>query len=275
MSKSIALGGASKSLRNMLMAEMAVKVPVTLQRPDEPGEETRLNLFLHRVEEHPQFRNAGPHLTPGTSNMLTAPPLSLVLRYLMTVYAKPHAEHGNADAHAILGDAMRVFHQLPVVPADHLDESLTDATERLHITPIPLSSEELGQLWGGFKEPYELTVQYEVSLVQIDAVADPQLMPKRVRKIGVPELSAPYEPPQLLGLEPRTGPVGTVVTVSGAQLRGWKATVFMSGIELADAIELDGDSFDVAVPAGLAPGFHQLRVDVSRLCRASFFFEVT
>jgi hypothetical protein len=31
----------------------------------------------------------------------------------------------------------------------------------------------------------------------------------------------------------------------------------------------------VALPAGLAPGFHQIRVDVAHLCRRTFFFEVT
>jgi Pvc16 N-terminal domain len=276
MSASTAVSGASKSLRNMLLAELTTKVPVTLQRPDQQGAEKRLNLFLHRVDEHPQFRNANYQLKPGTAATLIAPPLSLVLRYLMTAYATPHGEFGNADAHAMLGDAMRVFHQRPEVPAEHLDDSIADATESLRIMPVPLTSDEIGQLWATFKEPYELSVQYEVSVVQLDATADAQRpMAPRVREIGVPGIRAPYDPPRILDLQPRTAAAGTVLTMTGAHLQGWSATVSMSGVELAAGVALDGDSLEVRVPGGLPPGFHQVRADVSRLCRASFFVEVT
>jgi hypothetical protein len=276
MSPSTALGGVSKSLRNMLLAEMAQPVPVTLLRPDETGVDQRVNLFLHRVDEHPQLRNADYQLKPGSTSTLAAPPLSLVLRYLLTAYSPPQPETGHADAQAILGEAMRVFHQLPEVPPAHLDETLADASERLCIVPLPLGSDEIGHLWSTLKEPYRLSAQYEVSVVQLDATAAAQrTLAPRVRTVGVPEIRAPFEPPRILDLQPRSGQAGTVLTITGENLAGWQATVAVSGVELAAGVELTGDSLQVSLPAGLPPGFHKLRVDVSRLCRASYFVEVT
>jgi hypothetical protein len=69
--------------------------------------------------------------------------------------------------------------------------------------------------------------------------------------------------------------VGTVVTVSGNNLDGWRAYATIARQTIANAAEISGESFDVTIPAGLPAGFHQLRIDVSRLTRSTFFFEVT
>jgi hypothetical protein len=276
MSASTALGAVSRSLRKLLLGEMSPQVPVTVLRPDEPDVDKRVNLFLHRVEEHPQLRNAGYQLKAGTTGTLVAPPLSLTLRYLVTAFAKPQAETGHDVAQGILGEAMRVFHQFPVIPADHLDDLLVDAREELRIMSIPLGTDEIGHLWGTLKEPYLLSAQYEVSVVQLDATtaAERPLAP-RVRRTAVGEIRAPYEPPRILDLQPRSGPPGTQVTITGEQLAGWRAGVTIDGTDLATGVELDSDMFRVTVPSGRPPGFHQVRVDVARLARASFFFEVT
>jgi hypothetical protein len=38
---------------------------------------------------------------------------------------------------------------------------------------------------------------------------------------------------------------------------------------------LTADTFTATLPAGTAPGFYEIRVDVSHLFRRSFLFEVT
>ena len=278
MSASTALGSVSRSLRNQLLdgMDLTPSANVTLLAPDETGGgNRRVNLFLYRVAEHPQLRNAGYRLRPGTSDVVDAPPLSLVLSYLMTVYAVNDPATGNAEAHAILGEAMRVFHERPVVPADLLDDELVDAPEEVRITPIPLDPEDVSRVWSTFEAPFRLSVAYEVSVVQLDQ--SPQArrtIPERVRTIGVPQVRAPFEPPRVASMTPLSGPPGTVVTVVGEHLEGWRATVTVSGVEAA-SVPLDDDDFEFAVPAPLDPGFHQVRVDVSRLARSTSFFEVT
>jgi Pvc16 N-terminal domain/IPT/TIG domain len=277
LSASTAIGAVSRSLRNLLLAEMSItpSVSVTVLAPDESSSARRVNLFLYRAEEHPQLRNLDWQLKTGTADQLVPSPLSLLLYYLLTVYAANDPETGNADAHAILGDAMRVFYEHPVVPKAQLVADLATAREQLSIMQVPLDSEEVSRVWSTFSAPYRLSVMYEVSVVQLDMSATAERpMPRRVREIGVPRVRAPFVPPSLAGIDPVTGPAGTMVTVAGRHLSGWTATVTMTSDEVLDGLPLTGDSFTFDVPA-LDPGFHQVRVDISHLARATLLFEVT
>lgn len=277
MSAATAIGAVSSSLRNLLLAKMSItpSVSVTVLAPDETSSARRVNLFLYRAEEHPQLRNLDWQLKSGTADQLVPPPLSLLLYYLLTVYAGNDPETGNADAHAILGDAMRVFHQHPVVPEAQLAGDLATAREQLRIMQVPLNSEEVSRVWGTFTEPYRLSVMYEVSVVQLDMSQTAERpMPRRVREIGVPQVRAPFVPPSVTGIDPVTGPVGTTVTVTGRNLSGWTATATITGLEVLGGVPLTGDGFTFDVPA-LDPGFHQVRIDISHLARATFLFEVT
>ena len=140
---------------------------------------------------------------------------------------------------------------------------------------VPIEVEEINRLWGTVGDPYRLSVQYEVSVVQIDpSPATRRTIPRRVERIGVPEIRAPYEPPRLASATPLTGPPGTTLRIDGRHLKGWAASVTLSGIDLDVATPLRSDVIEATVPTPLAPGFHQLRVDVGRLARASWFFEV-
>ena len=89
MSASTAIGMVSRSLRNLLLGEMRLDPPVddvTVLSPDEPGSPRRVNLFLYRVEENEYLANQDFSARAG--NQLVAPPMSLNLFYLMTVYSQ-------------------------------------------------------------------------------------------------------------------------------------------------------------------------------------------
>lgn len=278
MSASTAIGRVSESLRNLLLGEMSLSptVPVTILGPDESGGARRINLFLYRVQENAFLRNQDWQPSPSNPAQLVPPPLSLRLFYLLTPYASNDSNLGNATVHEILGEAMRVFHEFPVVPAEYLAGDLTDAGEELRIVPNGVNMEELGQIWSTFQQPFRLSMLYEVSVVQLDLGAAAQRpMPPRVREIGVPQVSAGWRPPVIDDISPVDGTAGTVVTFSGAGLDGWSGYVRVGRRVIADGVQITGDSFDVALPNDLAIGFHELRVDVSHLYRRTFVFEVT
>jgi hypothetical protein len=277
MSASTAIGMVSESLRNLLIGEMQLRpaVHVTILAPDEGGGKQRINLFLYQVRENPAFKNMDWQLKRGSANTLMPPPLSLNLFYLMTPHAPNDALTGNATAHAILGEAMRVFYENPIVPEDYLADGLQDAREQIQIVQNTLDMEELARVWSTFTQPFRLSVLYQVSVVQIDALpASERPMPKRVRQIGVPEVRAPFSPPAVNEIAPLNGPAGTTITFHGQHLAGWRAYVRVIGRTILDAQELTQDQFTVALPADLPPGFHELRVDISHLFRKTFFFEV-
>jgi hypothetical protein len=278
MSAGTAIGMVSESLRDMLVGEMTLTPPVTITilSPDESGSEPRVNLFLYKVDENPFLKNLDWQVRPGNPNRLVPPPLSLNLSYVLTAYAPSDPLTGNVTSHEMLGEAMRVFYENPVVPPDYLATGLEDAQEEIRIVHAPLNVEEMSRIWSTFTEPYRTSSLYEVSVVQIDMLpVSEQPMPKRVRTIGVPDVQAPFQPPIVTTLTPTSGPAGTVVTFQGQHLDGWRADVRVTGIAVLDDFALTGDSFTATIPASLDPGFHQVRIDISGLFRRVFFFEVT
>jgi hypothetical protein len=278
MSASTAIGMVGESLKSLLEDEMQLTpdAPVTLLAPDETGATRRINLFLYKVEENALLRNMDWQVSATNPARINPPPLSLNLFYFLTPYAQNDVDTGNTSIHEILGEAMRVFHENPIIPQDNLVDGLKNTPEQIKITPSRLDLEELTRVWGTFTQPFRLSVPYEVSVVQLDqSVGQSRDMAPRVSSIGVPQVAAPFQPPSIEEISPIQGPVGTVVTVSGSNLDGWRAYATIARQTIATAAEISGESFDVTIPTGLPAGFHQLRIDVSRLARNTFFFEVT
>jgi len=284
MSVSTAIGKVSESMRKLLVGEMALNpsVTVTVLAPDESDGDRRVNLFLYKAQENPALRNLDWQVKRGEPSRLVPPPLSLNLFYLMTAYAINDPQEGNASAHEILGEAMRVFYENPIIPESYLADELLDAREEIKIIHNSINLEELSQVWGTFSEPFRLSVLYEVSVVQLDMLsASERAMARRVRRVGKPDVRAPFNPPVVERMEPLTGPVGTPVTFHGRNLAGWKAYASIMGRPVLSGVDLAGDSFTVPVPAEIAPGetlppgFHEIRVDIARLFRGTYFFEVT
>ncbi|MGW8374955.1 DUF4255 domain-containing protein [Streptomyces sp. ODS28] len=278
MSASTAIGMVSASLRNLLVGEMRLQpaMDVTVLAPDEPGSGRRINLFLYKLLENPYLKNADFTLRPGPPPKLVDAPLSLTLYYLLTPYVPNDPLTGNVTAHQSIGEAMRVFHEHPVVPKTYLEPGLADAAEHLQIASHSLDPEELSRIWTTFSQPFRLSVLYQVSTVQLDRLPETERpLPKRVRQVGVPDIRAPLEPPSVDSLTPQAGPPGTALTFAGTHLTGWRATVRLGTRVVADGQPLSGGSFAVPLPDGLLPGFYDVRVDVSGLFRRTFLFEVT
>lgn len=278
MSASTAIGMVSESLRNLLLGEMQLHPPVevTILAPDESASNRRINLFLYQVQENAALKNLDWQVKPGHATTLMPPPLSLNLFYLLTPYAPNDPQTGNATAHAILGEAMRVFYEHPVVPQEYLEDGLLEAREQLRIVQNTLDMEELARVWSTFTQPLRLSVLYQVSVVQLDALpARERPMPQRVRRIGVPGVEAPFRTPVVETMTPMSGAAGTTVTFRGHHLPDWQVSVRVMGRLILQAQTITQEQFSVALPADLVPGFHELRVDVAHLFRKTFFFEVT
>ncbi|GIH14152.1 DUF4255 domain-containing protein [Rugosimonospora africana] len=278
MSASTAIGMVGASLRSMLIGEMHLSpaVDVTILAPDEQGSGRRVNLFLYKLVENPFLKNQDWTVKPGNPNQLVAAPLSLSLFYLLTPYAPNDPQTGNATAHQILGEAMRVLYENAVIPPSYLDPGLAGARESLQVASTALDPEELRGIWTTFSQPFRLSVMYQVSTVQLDrSAAGQRPMPKRVRQVGVPDVRAPLDPPSVTDMSPASGPAGTVLTFTGVNLAGWHAGATFSNQTLLAGLPLAGDTFTATLPGGLLPGFYDVRVDVSGLFRRTFLFEIT
>jgi len=279
MSASTAIGMISETLRNLLLDKMDLPQDgdVTILAPDETSStKCRINLFLYKVQENPVLKNMDWQVKPGSPSQLVPPPLSVNLFYLVTAYNRNDQQTGNSSIHKILGEAMRVFYEYPIVPQDYFPVGFEESKEQIKIMLNTLDLEELSKIWATFSIPFRLSVLYEVSVVQLDMLSERErLMAKRVKQIGKPAVRAPFKPPVLERIEPLNGPAGSEISIHGRNLAGWKSYVTIMGRKLVDARDLGADSFQITFPADLLPGFYEIRVDISHLCRRTFFFEVT
>ncbi len=196
MSDFRAIGGVSATLQSLLVDRMelpdGVAVPVTIGPPafsvkdtDPHKEDPRLNLFLYRVTENGNLQNQE---IPGrgASSGYGHPPLSLNLHYLLTAYgnaeiqAKEASLFDDTGAHVLLGSAMRVFHDVPIVTESItsvrppsgviiLDESLRDGYERVRLSLEPLTLEDITKVWTALALRYRLSAAYVVNVVQIES----------------------------------------------------------------------------------------------------------
>jgi len=278
MSASTAIGMVSESLRALLAGEMRLSpsVPVTVLAPDETGGERRINLFLYKVQENASLKNLDWQVKRDAPNKATPPPLSLNLFYLLTPYATNDPQTGNAVAHEILGEAMRVFYEHPVVPSDYRAAGLQDAGEEIRIMLNTLNVDEMSQVWHTFSHPFRLSVLYEVSVVQLDPLpASARPIGPRVKQVGVPKVQAPFHPPVVTSIVPSAGQAGTVATISGRYLANWRAFVRVDDQLILDGQQLANDELTITIPAGTPVGIHTIQIDISHLCRATLMFEVT
>lgn len=267
------IGLVSQSLKTLLETEMSAGADVTILSPaDAGGNTTRLNLFLYRVAVNPFLANREWQPKPGTTSSVLPPPLALDLFYLVTPYAALDPELGQADAHGLLADAMRVLYQFPIVPEGYLAEGLGPGEVKvtLHTEDI----EEIGKLWTALNQPYRLSATYEVSFAEIPVAVEVSV-PRRVERTDVDVVAADSRP-VIARLTPRQGPAGTTIEFSGHGLAGWEPTVRIGGIAAPVETPLEHDDrFTADVPATLAPGIYEVDVEVPGITRLRDIFEVT
>lgn len=181
MSRPTAIAAATATLRNLLANEIPridgelADLEVTTQPPDLARKgvtKAQLNLFLYQTAINAGWRNLDlPHATrPGERGM---PPLPLNLHYLITAYGRAESDN-DAISHRVLGGAMSVLHDHPVLARGDIrtalaDTDLGDQFETLKVTPIAMTLEEMSKLWTTFQTQYRLSAAYELTVILIDS----------------------------------------------------------------------------------------------------------
>lgn len=170
----------SATLLDLLKANLP-SVAIDLLSPKHPGANL-LTLFLYKVLENPDFKNAShPALTTTIDGKLieTRSPLTVDLYYLLTAHS---GSTNLLQAHAALSRAMRVFYDNAVLQgsllrAEDPSKGLTeDATLRLTLNPI--SMEDMSRIWGAFPDTaYEISVAYLVTPVAIESTRQEESAP--------------------------------------------------------------------------------------------------
>jgi Pvc16 N-terminal domain len=215
MSTALAIAGVTAVLRDRLndglvnhnvAGLLGSSVTVSVRAPDrviaaDSTESSQLNLFLYQVLPNASWRNqALPAYDPSGQQRVSNPPLALDLYYLISAYSG-----GDLHAEILLGYAMQLMHEFPVITRAMLQTALTpspdvgdslppalraladcglaDQLEQLRITPQTLNTEESAKLWTATMSSFRPTAAYQVSVVLIEATR-PALSPLPVLTRG-------------------------------------------------------------------------------------------
>jgi hypothetical protein len=238
---------------------MGQGVMVSAIAPDEielgANQPPRLNLFLYQATPNAAWRNADFPAYDARGSRVANPPLALDLHYMLTAY-------GAADlqAEVLLGYAMLLFHETPVLTRDAIRRALdpppnpavtgsllptiyqslraadlANQMEQIKITPQVMNTEELSKLWTAIQSHYRPTATYLATVALIQPVASARAAlpvlsrgprdPVTHRETGYtanPSLISPF--PILTGIT-LAGPqaaaqLGETVTFAGLNLDG-------------------------------------------------------
>ncbi len=266
MSNALSIAAVTLTLRRLLSP--AANANITMMPLDQAranATNDQLNLFLYETVLDGAWRNSPLpwQARPGEPGQ---PPLPLGLHYLLTAYGEDES-----DAHRVFGRAMNILHDHPVLG----DQEIRDATsqdlqdsnlhlqpERLRITPLQLSVEEMSKLWSGFQTNYRLSAAIEVSVVLIDST--------RATRAALPVLTQGREDrgPHVRGslsavlsgivypAQQVAAPLGALVSLEGRNLNRDNVVVRFVNLRLNTRIELPPEPerrperLQVRVPAG-------------------------
>lgn len=141
-------------------------------------QETVITIFLYEIVEDPSARNRPDirTLRPGgppqpVTYSRSKPPMALLLRYLLTPWG------GDAAAQQLLvGKTLETLYSDMILDGPQLRGNLAGTATALKLTLNPLTLEERARVWYAIQKPYRLSLNYEVRVVDLDAV-DPQSEP--------------------------------------------------------------------------------------------------
>jgi hypothetical protein len=242
MSDYLAIATVTATLRNLLQSAVNGAVSgakVVTVRPDSTGTsgvpDVGVNLYLYQVTPNAAFRNADLPTRRSEGQLVQRPFAALDLHYLLTF----HGNDSDLVPQRLLGAVVRTLHAQPMLTREEIRTTVTTATdaasvhylktsnleeavERIKITPLSLSLEELSKLWMTFFQThYVLSAAYQASVVLIESQATPQeALPVQGRNLYV----VPFRQPVIERVEPadenRALEFGRRLRIRGRQLRG-------------------------------------------------------
>lgn len=151
-----------------------LNTPEELQANNREG----IAVWLYRVVRDPDRLNDPPERVGW--NQLKAPPLPLRLHYLITpITGRSQNGPGLGSSQAeqtLLGKILQLFHAHPILRGTDLQADFVGTDVELHMRLEPMSLEEITRVWEALEGSYQLSVSYEVSVVNIESGQVPELV---------------------------------------------------------------------------------------------------
>jgi len=239
----------------------------------------QINLFLYHVNTNPAWRNNELPWHDSSGQRVRNAPLPLNLHYFLTTYGQ-----GEFDCEILLGWAMQVLHETPILTRTLMQAKLNDLAnpggghpvsseikavakttlpeqiELVRITPEVLTMDDLSKLWTAFQARYRTTAAYQASVVLIQSKQPTRsVLPVQTRNIQVETFAAPV----IDGIPTPALAVGETLVVLGRNFLGDDPSatklVFDGGAGVVPDI-VQGAAVKLALPATLLAGKRLVQV---------------
>lgn len=167
--------GLVELLRDHLTPEpISKRELISLCSPHE-SENNQLTVYLFHIEEDQQSAPGGGYVQQSR-DVQRMSPSRFHLSFLITAHSKAPVQLREADQYRMLGAAIQVLKDHPVLDKQYLEGSLLDSDAALHLSVERPNFDQMTKIWNNTSKPYKLSIVCKVDGVLIDS--------KRTRRIS-------------------------------------------------------------------------------------------
>jgi len=277
MSNFLAIAAVTAALRNLLLPSVQTDVPgaeVTTGRPDAQGAgipALGVNVFLYRTQPNGGMRNIDLPTRRNDGAVMNRPQAAVDLDYLFSFYGS----HAALEPQRLMGSTLRTLHAVPQLTEGLITATLSDASfaflsesdlaeqiDRIKVTPLDLSLDDLGKLWSVFfQTPYVLSVAFRAGVVLLESRATPKpRLPVRDYGLYAFTLTRPVVE-RIVSRDGDDQPIlaGSSVIVHGRNLRAESSEVVVAGVAVVPTV-ISASRIEIVLPDGLTAGPQGLQI---------------
>ena len=139
---------------------------ISLCSPHE-SENNQLTLYLYQVEEDTQGAQSGYYQVSREVERIR--PTRYNLRFLVTAHSKAPAQLKEADQYRMVGAALQVLRDHPIIDRQYLSGSLAEQNARIHVVLEKTTQDQLLKIWNNTSTAYKLSFVVLLTGVEIDS----------------------------------------------------------------------------------------------------------
>lgn len=139
---------------------------ISLCSPHE-SENNQLTLYLYQVEEDTQGAQSGYYQVSREVERVR--PTRYNLRFLVTAHSKAPAQLKEADQYRMVGAALQVLRDHPVIDQQYLSGSLAEQNAQVHVVLEKTTQDQLLKIWNNTSTAYKLSFVVLLTGVEIDS----------------------------------------------------------------------------------------------------------
>ena len=139
---------------------------IALCSPHE-SENNQLTLYLYQVEEDTQGVQSGYYQVGQNTERLR--PTRYNLRFLVTAHSKAPVQLREADQYRMVGAALQVLKDHPVIDAQYLSGSLAEQNATIRVVLEKTPQDQLLKIWNNTSTAYKLSFVVLLTGVEIDS----------------------------------------------------------------------------------------------------------